>query len=682
MAVHTDVPRDLLFGLLALQNGIIHQAALVAAFQKWALAKDRPMAEILVGQGALDAGDRALLEPLVARHIHLHGGDPERSLAAVDASRSIRQCLATIGDADIGATLDHLGSDTTEDGHADLTASYSVGSPTSVGERFRVIRPHARGGLGSVFVALDAELNREVALKQIVDSHADDPVSRSRFLMEAQITGGLEHPGIVPVYGLGSYRDGRPYYAMRFVRGESLKHVIESFHADDTLRADPGRRSLELRKLLSRFNDVCNAIDYAHGRGILHRDIKPANIIVGKHGETLVVDWGLAKPIGRAELGTESDERTLVPSTTSGSAETLPGSALGTPAYMSPEQAAGDLKGLGQQSDVYSLGATLYCLLTGKPPFQADDVGAILSAVKQGEYLRPRQRDPAIDRALEAVCIRAMSPRPLDRYPTPRALADDIERWMADEPVSAWHEPWADRARRWLGRHRTLMTAAAVAAALITAGLGTIATIQARSNRQLSDKNMQLQAARERAEGRVGLALHAIESFRKAVEDNVDVKNRPELAPLRKTLLQAPHDFYRQLRQDIEASHDALPETSAKLALALMGFAEITRQIDSIPAAIDSYREAIRILTPLSANYADAEFRAQLAQCHYELAALHFKSGHPQEALAGFQTACQILRPLVAARAGLADHRIQLARYVNALSVLHANAERLPEART
>src|SRR5262249_48594950 len=151
--------------------------------------------------------------------------------------------------------------------------------------------------------------------------------SRERFLIEAEITGGLEHPGIVPVYGLGVYGDGRPYYAMRFVRGESLKEAIEHFHADAALKSDPGRRSLELRKLLRRFVDVCNAIDYAHSRGVLHRDIKPANVIVGKHGETLVVDWGLAKSVGRTDPG--SGERTLVPSSASGSSETLPGSALG-----------------------------------------------------------------------------------------------------------------------------------------------------------------------------------------------------------------------------------------------------------------------------------------------------------------------------------------------------------------
>src|SRR5262249_25677889 len=156
------------------------------------------------------------------------------------------------------------------------------------------------------------------------------------------------------VYGLGTYGDGRPYYTMRFIRGDSLKEAIEHFHADEGLKRDPGKRLLELHKLLRRFLDVCNAIEYAHSPGVLHRDIKPGNVIVGKHGETLVVDWGLAKARGRADA--ESlDERPLMPSSASGSVATLPGSALGTPAYMSPEQARGDFDHLGPQSDVYSL---------------------------------------------------------------------------------------------------------------------------------------------------------------------------------------------------------------------------------------------------------------------------------------------------------------------------------------
>ena len=261
---------------------------------------------------------------------------------------------------------------------------------------------------------MDGGPNREVALKQILDHHADDPTSRTRFLIEAEITGGLEHSGIVPVHGLGRDDDGRPYHAMRFIRGDSLKAAIAAFHADESLRRDPGMRSLALRELLRRFVDVCNAIDYAHGRGVLHRDLKPGNVIVGKHGETLVVDWGLAKPMGHSKVGSEGDERTLMPSTSSGSVETLPGSAIGTPAYMSPEQAIAALETLGPRSDVSSLGATLYSLLTGLTPFGEADLGAVLRDVQAGASPPPRQVDASIDRAtsLSSLSSRVGSRRP------------------------------------------------------------------------------------------------------------------------------------------------------------------------------------------------------------------------------------------------------------------------------
>src|SRR5262249_46341528 len=144
----------------------------------------------------------------------------------------------------------------------------AVGTATGEGQRFRVLRPHARGGLGAVFVALDSEFHREVALKQLLDDHADDPVSRQRFLLEAEITGGLEHPGIIPVYGLGNDDNSRPFYAMRFIKGDSLKEAADRFHADEALKRDRGGWSLELRKLVRRLMDVCDTIEYAHSRGV------------------------------------------------------------------------------------------------------------------------------------------------------------------------------------------------------------------------------------------------------------------------------------------------------------------------------------------------------------------------------------------------------------------------------
>src|SRR4051812_5439496 len=409
--------RGLLFGLLALQNGLIDHVQLVAAFQAWTRDKARPLAEHLVARGDLDAEQRSLLEGLVAQHLKKHGGDVEESLAAVPAGGSIRDGLADLGDPDLGATLGRVGSahppTHADDDDPDRTASLAVGPPTSDGQRFRILRPHARGGLGAVSVALDSELNREVALKQILHRHADDPESRARFLLEAEVTGRLEHPGVVPVYGLGCDAEGRPFYAMRLVKGQSLKEAVEHFHAAGGA-GDPRRWNLELRQLLGRFVAVCNVVAYAHSRGVIHRDLKPANILLGPYGETLVVDWGLAKVVGRGEAAARSGavEATLQPGSGSGSSETLPGTALGTPAYMSPEQAEGRLEQVGPLSDLYSLGATLYYLLTGEPPIDEADVGAALRRVQRGEFPPPRAADPRVPRALEAICLKAMALEP------------------------------------------------------------------------------------------------------------------------------------------------------------------------------------------------------------------------------------------------------------------------------
>jgi tRNA A-37 threonylcarbamoyl transferase component Bud32 len=350
-------------------------------------------------------------------------------------------------------------------------------------ERFRPLRLHAEGGLGEVHLAQDCELRREVALKRIRDEYADDPDSRHRFLREAEITGGLEHPGIVPVYGLGQGADGRPYYAMRFIKGDSLKQAIERFHQAEGPKRDPGERTLALRELLGRFVEVCNAVGYAHSRGVLHRDLKPDNVMLGPYGETLVVDWGLAKPVGRPEGRNGPAEVTLRPTMPGGSEPSQMGQVIGTPAYMAPEQAAGRLDQLGPASDVYSLGATLYCLLTGKAQFENSPAWLVLPQVIRGEFPLPRQIKGGIPRPLSAICLKAMALKPEDRYASARALADDIEHWLADEPVAAFREPLLARLGRWCRRHRVLVTsvAAAALAAVVLAGVVWLRQVQVRA---------------------------------------------------------------------------------------------------------------------------------------------------------------------------------------------------------
>ena len=576
--------RNLLFGILAVQMDFISRDALVNAMHAWVLKKARPLGQILLEQNALTSETHALLEALVQKHLALHGNDPQQSLAAVSSVGSVKKHLEQIADPDVQASMIALSSPAKEreaGGAAaeldDLYATVSIGAPTATGQRFRILRPHAKGGLGEVFVAHDEELHREVALKEIQDRHADNQESRARFMLEAEITGGLEHPGIVPVYGLGQYADGRPFYAMRFIRGDSLQDAIEKFHNPPPSprgrgAGGEGERQLEFRKLLGRFIDVCQAMQYAHDRGVLHRDLKPGNIMLGRYGETLVVDWGLAKATTKPdpELQRGGAESPLRPASASGSAETIAGSTIGTPAYMSPEQAAGRLDQLGPASDVYSLGATLYVLLTGKPSIEDRDIGVVLKKVQSGDIRRPRQHKPAVSPALEAICLKAIALNPGDRYATPKALADDVEKWLADEPVSAAPEPVLVRARRWMRKHPAAVSGIAAAVLVGVVSLAALAVVLGAKNAEMESANTTIAAkntalkdanaaigkanddlkksvaaetaARQEAQTNEKLAAEqrtlALQTLRLVVDDiDVQLKNKPAMQELRQKLL-------------------------------------------------------------------------------------------------------------------------------------------------
>ena len=406
----SDTGRNLLFGVLALQNNFIGRDDLLGAFATWVASKARLLAEILVDRGALDESRRALLEALVAEHLKQHGGDTEASLAAVSSLGSVREDLERHDDIGLQASLAAAASQGADDSEAKVTYAYSS---RRAGERFRILRFHREGGLGRVYVARDEELGREVALKEIRPDKVAEADLRRRFVLEAEINGGLEHPGIVPVYSLGTFNDGRPFYAMRFVEGNSLKEAIESYHNEHP-RPDP--TAIEFRKLLGRFIDVCEAIAFAHNKGVLHRDLKPHNVMLGRFGETLLIDWGLAKVTGRCEpVGSDTVcEATLVPPSGSGHAPTL--GVLGSPPYMSPEQAAGATESLGPATDVYGLGAILFALLTGEPPVEGKTTDEIIDRLRRRLIRSPRSLNPSIPRALEAVCLKALAPpaaRPL-----------------------------------------------------------------------------------------------------------------------------------------------------------------------------------------------------------------------------------------------------------------------------
>jgi eukaryotic-like serine/threonine-protein kinase len=570
------VDRNLLFGFLALQNNFIDREDLIAAVSAWLVDKSRTLGDILRERKALAEDEYQLVAALAAKHLERHANDPEKSLAALSTMDVLPQQLKQLGDPDLEASLNHVGR-SKADSEPQLAETLKVESSETVSSRFRIMRPHAKGGLGQVFVAKDLELNRDVALKEIQLHHADDVESRARFVLEAEITGGLEHPGIVPVYGFGQYPDGRPYYAMRFIRGESLKETIERFHA---VPATSGRyESVDFRNLLGRFISVCYAIEYAHSRGILHRDLKPGNIMLGRYGETLVVDWGLAKAKGRYDVQVRIDEQTLRPRSGSGSAATLMGSAVGTPAYMSPEQASGRLDRMGPASDVYSLAATLYSALTGQNPFPKGNAFTILHKVQLGEFLRPREVVAAVPKPLEAICLKGMALKPEERYGSASELAQDIERWLADEPVKAFPDTWSDRARRWGRRHRRLVQVSigatvAIACIASAAAIAVSAALHREAN------------AKQQSDEQFLLARNTMDRWLVGVSEALQYG--PGMGAMRERLLQTAAKDYEKLL----AYRSADPALELDRGRVLLRLGEVHRDLGDFRAASASFAAA------------------------------------------------------------------------------------------
>lgn len=296
---------------------------------------------------------------------------------------------------------------------------------SGTGARYGFTRIHASGGIGRIWLARDRHLDRDVAIKELLPQNAGHAKTVARFLREARLTGQLEHPGIVPVYELAT-RGGTHFYAMRFVRGRTLSAAVEAYHKK---RVDGQDDPLEFIALLTAFAAVCNAVAYAHSRGVLHRDLKGDNVILGDFGEVIVLDWGLAKVVGQPEES-ETDPMQTAANIASDAGLTLQGDVVGTPAYMAPEQAEGRLKDIDQRTDIFGLGAILYEILTGQPPFVGTNTLEVLQKAVRGIPALPHDLWPEVPAALEAACLKAMARDPRERYSSASDLAQEVQRWQ------------------------------------------------------------------------------------------------------------------------------------------------------------------------------------------------------------------------------------------------------------
>jgi serine/threonine-protein kinase len=548
----------------------------------------------------------------------------------------------------------------------EATATRAATLPAA--ERYQPLEFHARGNLGEVHLAEDNELHRLVALKRIQERHADDAVSRQRFQREAEITSRLEHPGVVPVYGLGEDPQGRPCYAMRFIQGESFKDTIQHFHAADLPGRDPGERRIERRQLLTSFVAVCKTMAYAHSRGILHRDLKPANIMLGKYGETLVVDWGLAKAMDRPEGAQASEESLSEPVPGQGS-ETQIGAFLGTPAYSSPEQAAGHWDKVGPASDIYSLGAVLYQVLTNAMPYSGPGVAEIVAQSCQGALIPPRQRKKDVPRALEAICLKAMARKSEDRYGSAAALADDIEHWLADEPVTVYCERWLQRLGRWARRHRVLASSSVAGVTVAAASLALVALL-------MGQKNAELAAANNREHAAAELARQTIEDM--TSEDALHfLQTQKELRPEQRHFLEQAVAYYQQALGE-EASGE---EGQARQAQAYFRMGKLQQRLGLNAEAEATLRDALEEYQRLAAEHPQVpEYYQELATTHNSLGILLSDLGKRPQAEEEYRAAMAEQERLAAEHPQVPAYRQELALSHNNLGNLLSDLGKRPEA--
>ncbi len=516
-----------------------------------------------------------------------------------------------------------------------FTGAGSVILPQLV--EYEVLQEIARGGMGVVFKARQVKLNRIVALKMILAGQLASEEHVRRFHAEAQAAAHLDHPGIVPIYEVGEH-EGQHYYSMGFVDGNSLAARL----ADGPL---PPREAAELLLKTTR------AVAYAHRQGVLHRDLKPANILVDAAGQPRVTDFGLAKRV-------EAD-----------SVVTAAGAILGTPSFMPPEQAAGRSEAIGPLADVYALGSTLYCLVTGRPPFQAAHVAETLRQVIDQEPVSPRQLNASVDRDLETICLKCLQKEPAQRYGSAEALADDLERYLQGRPIQARPISRLARTLRWCRRNPRV--AALVGAFLTTLVVGSVistwfgiqSTVHARFYRQ-----EKIRADQETTRTRD--ALLAKNAALAMTEDSIDqyvetVRSAEQLRdarlqPLMKELLKHALAHYERYVAAHEQDRDAA--TRANLGRALWEIGWINERSGSIGDARAAYQRALAIRKLLvEENPAVQKHQRDLAGNHNDLGLLHGQTGEVDEALKSHQQALAIRERLAAESPAMTEYQTDVA---------------------
>ena len=511
---------------------------------------------------------------------------------------------------------------------------------STVSRRYALGKEIARGGMGAVYRATDSAFGREVAVKVLLEAYAPNSRTARRFHDEALITGQLQHPGIPPVHDLGTLPDGRPFLAMKLIKGDTLDNQLKQQSAPF---ADCGG-------LIAVFESVCQAVAYAHAHNVIHRDLKPSNIMVGAFGEVQVMDWGLAKVLGDCRPPDDGEPDVTSAETLVGSARdseeflTQAGSVLGTPAYMPPEQAIGAVHEVDRRSDVFGLGGILAAILTGRPPFVGDTVEATRVMAARGEMLEcfDRLEECEADPELVSLAKRCLAPKREDRPADAEAVAKEVGRLraaaddrarQAEVELAATAAASAERQNRrrvWLG-------AAIVLTLTMVSGLGAIMAVQQRANAELKLKNEALVAERAKVEQRFDMARKAIASFHTTLEEQPELGNEV-FRSLRTKLLGSAAEFYRELEDLLAEEPDR--KSRAALAESFFQLAELTNKIGDLAQSAAIYRKALVLRQELTAGPgADREANLAVSLTLRRLGGTLLAIGDTEEALRVFERA-------------------------------------------
>ena len=524
-------------------------------------------------------------------------------------------------------------------------------SAASTSARYEPIEPVSQGGMGKIWVAIDHDFDRQVAIKEILPEASNDPRIRDRFLRESRITAKLEHPGILPVYSKGTHADGRPFYAMRWISGQGSKTLHEAIYEFHSGQGNPEtNQRLRFNDLLQCLVSVCKTVAFAHHAQVVHRDLKPANIMVGPFGETFVLDWGLALDLSESE-----------PSEPARALESQDSLFSGTPGFVAPECLDRPISA-DARSDIYSLGLILYHICVGCSPFtqsQKHTPDKMHAAVANNLVEQLRKINPSIHPALEAICKKATAIDPAMRYASANELAEDLNRYLSDEPTQAWREPWRYRAARMVQRNIASVMTLAVATLLTLAGAVGYSWITYRYNFELSKKSGELQEAlrqestqkqlavewAEFAQNREKLANQAIDIFWREVAHHPQLRFSEDFQELKRSLLKRPMEYYQKLSDSYRRNEKLSPEAMAhyvdsRLELSNLQFdggdwnsalsnleqvlQDTDRFITTLPIIDDSwlYRRALtmKTLARIHANRGDPEATSKYDKSFEEIA--------------------------------------------------------------